>query len=76
MNESPEVKKTYSLQPGKLFSDFSKDYAVIIAIFALGLLFTISSKYFFTGENLKNILLQASTIAVVAVGPGYGNTNR
>ncbi|HHW30686.1 MAG TPA: ABC transporter permease [Clostridiaceae bacterium] len=68
MNGSPKVEKRYFLQPGKFFSDFSKDYAVIIAIVALGLLFTVSSKYFFTGENLKNILLQASTIAVVAVG--------
>ena len=53
---------------GKISSKFSRDYAIVLAIIALGTIFSFSTDYFFTAENMKNILLQSSTLAVVAVG--------
>jgi len=52
----------------ELFLAFSKDYAIVIAILALGLVFGVTSPSFFTRMNLTNIFLQTSTIAIVAMG--------
>jgi len=49
-------------------SDFSRDYAIVIAIFLLMIIFAFASPYFFTGRNLSNILLQAAPVAIVAMG--------
>ena len=49
-------------------SNFTKDYAAIVAILAMGLVFSIASPYFLTAENIKNILLQSSALAIVAMG--------
>ena len=51
------------------FSEFTKKYTSLVAIFLLGLIFSILvPEYFLTWNNLSNILLQASTIAIVAIG--------
>ena len=53
---------------------FSKDYMSIVGILLLIVIFsTISyikfgAQYFFTLQNWKNILLQSSTVAIVALG--------
>ena len=49
-------------------SVFSKDYAIVFAIIFLGAIFSVSTKYFFGAENFINILMQSSTLAIVASG--------
>jgi len=49
-------------------SVFSKDYMSVVGIILLSIVFTVLSKYFFTWDNWKNILLQSSTTAIVALG--------
>jgi ribose transport system permease protein len=41
---------------------------LVIALLGIGTYFTLSSQYFLTRENLFNILLQSSNIAIVAAG--------
>lgn len=52
----------------EIFVNFSRDYAIVFAIVLLGIIFGITSPSFFTRMNLTNILLQTSTIAIVAMG--------
>lgn len=52
----------------KAVSRFSKEYAVLIAIFIMGTIFSFASPYFFTGQNIKNIFLQCSALSIVAIG--------
>ena len=40
----------------------------VVGIILLSIVFTICSPYFFTWDNWKNILLQTSTVAIVAMG--------
>ena len=49
----------------------SKEYMILIVLLVSVLAFSFSSKYFFTSTNLLNILLQCSTIAIVAIGQAY-----
>lgn len=51
-----------------LFSKFTKHYAIILAILALGIVFTFASPYFLNWQNLRNILLQTAPLAIVAIG--------
>lgn len=53
---------------GKRLSNFTKDYMAVVAIVLLSVIFTFASPYFLTWDNWKNILLQASTVAIVAIG--------
>ena len=53
---------------GKSFSAFSKNYAIVIAIFLLGIVFAFASEYFLSFNNIRNILLQASALAIVTIG--------
>lgn len=51
------------------FSKFSKEYAALVAIILLGIVFSILvPEYFLTWNNFTNILLQTSTVAIVAIG--------
>ncbi len=52
----------------KKLSQFSKEYMAIVAILLLSLVFSLTSPYFMTWENWKNILLQTSTVSVAAMG--------
>jgi ribose transport system permease protein len=45
-----------------------KEYMVVTGILLMSVIFTLSSPYFFTWDNWKNILLQSSTVAIVALG--------
>ena len=59
---------------GAKIGQFTKDYMSIVGILLLIIIFsTISyvkfgAQYFLTWQNWKNILLQSSTVAVVALG--------
>lgn len=68
MNAQVTQGKPGSVNFTKLFSKFSKDYAVVFAILLLGAIFSFASPYFLTMDNITNILLQASTLAIVAIG--------
>ncbi|NLJ41220.1 MAG: ABC transporter permease [Clostridiales bacterium] len=63
-------RKSYSAT----LSQVSKDYMSVIGIILLAIIFSIGSyvkngqQYFMTVSNWKNILLQSSTVAVVALG--------
>ena len=56
------------------FTKFTKSYAIVIAIILLLIAYTIGSQlmfgeqYFFTWNNLRNILNQTVTLAVVCCG--------
>lgn len=52
----------------RIFSKASKDYMVVFAILLLGIVFSLASPYFLTVDNMTNILLQASTLSIVAIG--------
>lgn len=49
-------------------SQFSKNYAIVLATILMGVIFSFASPYFFNYDNVRNIFLQSSTIAVVAIG--------
>lgn len=51
-----------------VLSKLSKDYAAVVAILVMGVIFSFASPYFLTSQNLKNILLQCSALAIVAMG--------
>lgn len=53
---------------GRRLSRFSKDYAIVIAILLLGVIFSLSTNRFLEGKNLRNILIQSSPLAIVCIG--------
>lgn len=52
----------------KHFYRQTKDYTVIIALLLLTIVFAIASPVFLRFNNLMNILLQTTTISIVAIG--------
>lgn len=52
----------------KAFSRFSKEYAVLIAILIMAVIFSVASPYFLTAQNIKNIFLQCAALSIVAIG--------
>ncbi len=53
---------------GSRVSRFTKDYAIIIAIAFLMVIFSVASENFFTFNNIRNILNQTTSLAIVCVG--------
>jgi ribose/xylose/arabinose/galactoside ABC-type transport system permease subunit len=53
---------------GARLSKFTKDYAIVVAILLLMIIFTLTSPYFLTYNNIRNILMQTVPIAVVCIG--------
>ncbi len=53
---------------GTRLSKFTKEYAIVVAIVLLMIIFTLTSPYFLTYNNLRNILAQTVPIAVVCIG--------
>lgn len=49
----------------------SKEYMILIALLIIVLVFSFSSKYFFTANNFMTILLQSATVAIVATGQAF-----
>ena len=49
----------------------SKAYMILIALLIIVLVFSFSSKYFFTANNFMTILLQSATVAIVAIGQAF-----
>jgi ribose/xylose/arabinose/galactoside ABC-type transport system permease subunit len=52
----------------KFYKMINREYSIIYAVILLAIIFGFLSKSFFTGENMMNILRQASIIAIVAAG--------
>jgi ribose transport system permease protein len=52
----------------EMFSKFSKEYMSIVGIILMSIVFTITSQWFMTWDNWKNILLQSSTVSICALG--------
>ena len=67
MNAKPASQEKGSNGFLKSLSTFSKNYAIIIAIIILGIVFSLSSEYFLSYNNIRNIFLQASALAIVAI---------
>jgi ribose/xylose/arabinose/galactoside ABC-type transport system permease subunit len=63
-------RRSYS----SVLSQMSKDYMSVVGIILLAVIFSIGSylkngeQYFMTVNNWKNIMLQSSTVAIVALG--------
>ncbi len=49
-------------------SKFTKDYAIVVAILLLMVIFTFASEYFLTYRNIRNILMQTVSLAIVCIG--------
>lgn len=49
-------------------SKFTRDYAIVVAILMLMVIFTFASDYFLTYRNIRNILMQTVSLAVVCIG--------
>jgi len=47
---------------------FTRNYAIVVAIVVLAIIYAFASEYFFTFRNIRNILMQSSAIAIVAIG--------
>ncbi|MCI8599889.1 MAG: ABC transporter permease [Lachnospiraceae bacterium] len=66
-----KAEKTFDIS---VLKRFAKDYMSIVGIVILCIIFSVisqmkfGSQYFFTWSNWKNILLQSSTVAIVALG--------
>ena len=52
----------------KNISKFTKEYASLVAIFIMLIVFSLASPYFFSAENFSNILLQTATVGIVTIG--------
>ena len=50
---------------------FTKNYAIVVAIILLALVFSFSSRYFLKFDNIMNILLQSAALSIVAIGQAY-----
>ena len=53
---------------GSRLSKLTKDYAILIAIFALTLIFSVTSEYFLQWKNIRNIIIQTTPLAIVCIG--------
>ncbi len=53
------------------FSKFTKNYAIVIAIFALSVVFSFASPYFLSYANIRNIIQQTSALGIVAIGQSF-----
>ncbi len=49
-------------------SKFTKDYAIVVAILLLMVVFTFASDYFLTYRNIRNIFIQTVSVAIVCIG--------
>ncbi len=56
---------------GSAIGRFASSNGALIGLIVLCLLLSFASKAFMTGENLSNVLIQASTIAVLAFGQTF-----
>lgn len=50
---------------------FTKNYVIVIATIIMAIVFSFASDYFLNYDNIRNILLQSSTIAVVSIGQAF-----
>lgn len=69
-NESVFQKVSSINSIGLRFGKIRRDYSVVLALIVLMLIFSFIAPYFLRFNNIMNILLQTSTIAIVAIGQG------
>lgn len=67
-NLEASTEKRPSKSVGSFLVAFSKNYAIVIAIIILGIVFSFASEYFLSYSNIRNILLQSSALAIVTIG--------
>lgn len=51
-----------------LAAKYFHEGSIFVALFVIGLVLSFASPYFFTANNLLNVLLQAATISIIAAG--------
>ena len=49
-------------------SRFTRDYAIVVAIFILMIIFSLASDYFLSYKNIRNIFMQTAPLAIVCIG--------
>ncbi len=63
------------MKPGNVFggkiSKFTKDYAIVVAMVVLFVIFSLASPYFLSYANVRNILQQTSAVGIVAIGQAF-----
>ncbi len=62
------AKTTSARSTSSILLDLARRYSVLLILLAIGLIFTIGSDRFLTPDNLMNIALQTSIIAIIAIG--------
>jgi len=55
----------------KVFSRFTKNYAIVVAIFVLFVFFSLTSEFFFTFTNIRNLFQQVAPLGIVAIGQAF-----
>jgi len=68
MKTIPAEGKGKSLGITGKISVFTKNYAIVVAVIGLGIIYAFASQYFLSYKNIRNIFLQSSPIAIVAIG--------
>ena len=68
-----ETDHTESGEPGEapgrgLVATYLHEGSIFVALLVIGLVLSFASPYFFTANNLLNVLLQAATISIIAAG--------
>jgi ribose/xylose/arabinose/galactoside ABC-type transport system permease subunit len=67
-NQETGAVKRSGFSIGRVLVGFSKNYAIAVAIIILGIVFSFASEYFLSFNNIRNILLQSSALAIVTIG--------
>jgi ribose/xylose/arabinose/galactoside ABC-type transport system permease subunit len=64
-DRATDLRRRFPRLPGTVWGEV---LFVPLALLALGVYLALTNQYFLTGSNLKNILLQGATLAVVSYG--------
>jgi ribose transport system permease protein len=67
-SQGDEKKKEGQFDFVRVVSLFTRNYAIVVAIIVLGIIYAFLSEYFISFRNIRNILLQSSAIAIVGIG--------
>ena len=67
-NTDPTDSDAPDAPGGGRLAKYLRAGSIFLALFVIGLVLSFASPYFFTANNLLNILLQAATISIIAAG--------
>ena len=59
-----------------MFARVLQKYAIYFGFLAIFAVFSVLSPHFLQGQNLSNILVQASVMAIIAIGQTYALLSR